>query len=124
MPARVYACSTEDSSALKKLMEYDPYLDNSLNEQQLTQLRSDEQANIIFARQDYSIKDGISISLDPKKYYLYLSASDEFLEKADKKLKASIKSIERADKDTEAKVISLVESERQESEQGLGLIFG
>ncbi len=124
MPARVYTCSSEDANGLKKLMEYDPYLDKNLNEEQLSKIKDDEQANIIFARQDYSIKDGISLNLDTKKYYLYISANDEFLEKADKKLKNSIKSIERADSDTESKVIGIIEGERQQSEQGLGAIFG
>lgn len=105
-------------------MEYDPYLDMALNEEQLSKLKGDPMANVIFARQDYMIKDGISINLDEKKYYLYLSASDEFLDKADKKLKATIKSVARADPETESKVISLVEGERQGSEQGLGAIFG
>ncbi|MCL5428107.1 MAG: hypothetical protein M1321_02910 [Candidatus Marsarchaeota archaeon] len=124
MPARVYTCDSGDANELKKLMEYDPYLDKSLSEEELAALRDDAQANIIFARQDYSIKDGISLNLDTKKYYLYLSAGDEFLEKADKKLKASVKSIKRADSDTEAKVIEIVEGEREQSEQGLGAIFG
>ena len=124
MPARVYTCDSGDANELKKLMEYDPYLDKNLNEEQLAGLKNDEQANVIFARQDYNIKDGISLNLDTKKYYLYLSASDEFLEKADKKLKSSIKNIERADKETEEKIIGIVEGERQQSEQGLGAIFG
>lgn len=105
-------------------MEYDPYLDKNLNEEQLFKLKDDKDANVIFARQDYSIKDGISTSLDPKKYYLYLSASDEFLTSADKKLKIALKSVARADKETEDKLIKMVETERQASEQGLGAIFG
>ncbi len=124
MPARVYTCGSEDASALEKLMSYDPYLDMSLSEQQIAALKDNESANVIFARQDYNIRDGISTNLDVKKYYLYLSASDEFLEKADKKLRESIKSIARADKVTEDKVIALVEGDRQQSELGVGSIFG
>jgi hypothetical protein len=105
-------------------MEYDPYLDKSLGEEQLSKLKDDAQANIIFARQDYMIKDGISTNLDTKKCYLYLSASEEFLELADKKLKVSLKSIARADTETEAKVISIIETEMSDSDAGLGLIFG
>ncbi len=105
-------------------MEYDPYLDKNLTDVQLAALKDDPQANVIFTRQDYSIKDGISVGLDRSKYYLYLSASDEFLAGADKKLKASLKSVARADPETETKVISLVEGERESSEQGLGAIFG
>ncbi len=121
---RVYSCSSEDAGELKKLMEYDPYLDKSKTEEQLAQLKNDEQANVIFARQDYLIKDGLSLGLEREKCYLYLNATDEFLEKAGKKLKASIKSIERAPPEKEAQIIEDIESERKESEQGIGMIFG
>ncbi len=124
MPSRVYTCDAAETNALTKLMSYDPYLDKSLSEEKIAEIKKDPEANIIFARQDYNIKDGVSIGLDRNKSYLYLSASDEFLEQADKKLKNTIKSIERADKETEEKVIKLVEGERSSSEEGLGSIFG
>lgn len=124
MPSRVYTCDVADNSALSKLMSYDPYLDKSLSNEKIIEIKNDPDANIIFARQDYAIKDGISLGLDRNKYYLYLSASDEFLVQADKKLKSSIKSIARADSETEAKVITVVEGERSSSEEGLGSIFG
>ncbi len=124
MPERVYICDASEGSNLTKLMSYDPYLDKSLNEQQLADLKKDPVANVIFARQDYIIKDGISVGLDRSKYYLYLSASDEFLEKAEKKLKDSIKNISRADSETEKNIISIVVGERESSEEGLGSIFG
>ncbi len=53
-----------------------------------------------------------------------LSALEEFLEKAEPKLKNSIKSISRLDHDTELKVAGEMEKERNESESGLGMIFG
>ncbi len=58
---------------MKKLLEYDPYLDKSLSPEQLSKLKDDSYANIIFARQDYWIKDGISLGLDREKNYLILS---------------------------------------------------
>ncbi len=109
---------------MKKLLEYDPYLDKSLGEDALMKLKDDKDANIIFARQDYRIKDGISINLERGKSYLYLSANEEFLEKGEEKLKKSIDGVERADQKTEATVIQIVEGERTESEQGLGFLFG
>lgn len=124
IPSRVYSCDTADHQKLKTLMEYDPYLDKSLSEEQLSKLRTDEEANVIFARQDYRIKDGISLDLDREKYYLYLSASDEFLDKAEKKLKKNIPSIRREEPEREERIINEIETERTESEQGLGLIFG
>ncbi len=124
MSQRVYICSAADSGALKKLLEYDPYLDKGLNEQQLLELKSNPDANVIFTRQDYLLKDGISMNLDREKYYLYINAQDDFLEQGEKKLKAQIKSIERASPELESKIISDIETERKESEQGIGSIFG
>lgn len=124
MPSRVYICDIADNNALIKLMSYDPYLDKSLSDEKIAEIKNDPEANIIFARQDYNIKDGISIGLERDKSYLYLSASEEFLDQADKKLKNIIKSIKRADKETEQKVIEIVEGERSSSEEGLGSIFG
>jgi len=105
-------------------MSYDPYLDKSLSPEQLTKLKADEEANIIFARQDYWIKDGITLGLDREKDYLVISAVDTFLEKAEKKLIKLMPSIKRADPDLEAKVVLDIENERKESESGLGMIFG
>lgn len=122
--ARVYVCKSDKLDALKRMLEYDPYLDKSLNEEDLARIKKDEEANIIFARQDYLLKDGAALNLDRDKYYLYLSATDEFLEKAERKLKKEIDGIEEADKETEDRIISTIEEERKESEQGLGLIFG
>jgi hypothetical protein len=121
---RVYVCGREDSEKLKKLLEYDPYLDKNLNIDQIDALKKDHEANIIFARQDYWLKDGISLGLDREKYYLILSAVDEFLEDAEKKLMKSVPSIKRAESEVEGKVILEIEKERSESEQGLGMIFG
>ena len=95
-----------------------------MSPEQLAKLKTDELANVIFARQDYQLKDGISLGLDREKYYLYLSAVEEFFEKAEKKLKASIPSLQRVDPELEQKVIATLEGERKESEEGLGLIFG
>lgn len=105
-------------------MSYDPFLDKSFTPEQLEKLKDDEKANVIFARQDYWIKDGISLGLDREKCYLVLSAVDTFLEKAEPKLKENIPSIKRADPDLEAKIVEQMDKERNESESGLGMIFG
>ena len=154
MPIRVYVLNEADAAGLKKLLEYDPYLDPNLTpkipdkwydeeylkkhpeiakeaeekkkavEEILNNLKNSEEANIIFARQDYMLKDGISLGLDRGKYYLYLSAEDELLSKDELKLKKSTASLTRADPDTEKKVIAAIDNERQKSEEGLGFIFG
>ncbi len=120
----MYSCKAQDAQALKKLLEYDPYLDKSLGEAQLASLKDDPKANVIFARQDYQLKDGISLGLDRDTYYLYLSAVEDFLENGEKKLKESISSIRRVEPELEKKIITALEGERKESEEGLGLIFG
>jgi len=64
------------------------------------------------------------MDMDREKSYLCISANQEFLEKGEEKLKKSIDGLQRADEKTESKVISVIETERQQSEQGLGAIFG
>ena len=139
---------------MKKLLEYDPYLDPNIafkipkewddpkyfeahpekkaeadqkikeSEEALSKLRNDKEANIIFARQDYQIKDGVSMGLDREKSYLYLAADEEFLSAAEPKLKKTIASIERVSPEVESQIIDTIEKERQKADTGLGLIFG
>jgi hypothetical protein len=150
MPARVYILNASDAPALKKLLEYDPYLDTNLIPKSpkewddpeyvkahpeveakikeadgaVNKLREDKELNIIFARQDYMIKDGMSLGLDREKSYLYLSAEEDFMGGAEAKLKKNISSIQRAPEDIEKQIISTVDEERQKSDEGLGFIFG
>ncbi len=150
MPARVYVLNASDAPALKKLLEYDPYLDTNLipkapkewddpeyvkahpeveakikeADGAVKRLREDKDLNIIFARQEYIIKDGISLGLDREKSYLYLSADDDFMAGADAKLKKSVASIQRAPEDLEKQIINTIEQEKQKSDEGLGFIFG
>lgn len=124
MPAVVYECDASESGELKKFLEYDPYLDQSLDEEALKKLNGDKQANIIFSRQDYSLRDGASIGLVQGKSYLYLQANDDFLKEADKKLKNSFKGIKRASKEDEQKLINIIEEEHNRGNAGIGAIFG
>ncbi len=121
---RVYSCDASDYPKLQKLLEYDPYLDKNLTEAELAKIREDKEANIIFARQDYIVKDGASLSLDKNKYYLYLHATEDFLNLAEKKLKEAIPSIQRIDPETEKKIIETIDDERRRAEFGFGSIFG
>ena len=105
-------------------MSYDPFLDRSFTPDQLSKMKDDEEANVIFARQDYWIKDGITLGLDRNKYYLVISGIDEFLNKAEPKLMKLLPDIKRADPELETKVVAEIEKERKESESGLGMIFG
>ncbi len=124
MPARVYVCDASHFEELKKMLAYDPYLDANVKAEDLAKIKADEEANVIFVRQDYMLKDGLSVGLEREKCYLYLKAQDSFLAKAEAKLKKSIQSLSRADPATEAKVIAAIDEERAKAEQGLGSIFG
>ncbi|MGC8676461.1 MAG: hypothetical protein ACP5T3_03020 [Candidatus Micrarchaeia archaeon] len=90
----------------------------------IEKLRNDKEANIIFARQDYVIKAGSELGLDPALQYLYLDFPDEQWNLAEKKLKSAAGSIKRLAADDESKAIKAIEEEREKSDQGLGLIFG
>ncbi len=66
---RVYECESSKKAELTKVLEADPY------------------ANDSFARVGYKLKDGSSVGEDKAKTYIYISASEEFLKKADERLK-------------------------------------
>ncbi|MGI0141864.1 MAG: hypothetical protein ACREBF_04430 [Candidatus Micrarchaeales archaeon] len=124
MPARVYIADISKLQDLKKLISYDPYLDTNLKDEDLKKIREDEMANIIFARQTCIIKEGESLNLDKTKAYLYINSADDFLEKADKKLKIVVEGIQRADPDTEQKVITSISEEQSKADSGFGYLFG
>lgn len=152
MSIRVYECDKSEADALKKVLEYDPYLDPSripksrYDEKELKKLSPEEQkayeedeakrkeamkklsedkfANVIFARQDYDLRDGGMFGLDSGKYYLYLSAPDDFLSLAEERFKNEFKSIKRAPKEVEEKVTAKIKEEKDKVNVGLGSIFG
>ncbi len=124
MPAVVYECDASEANELKKFIEYDPYLDKSLDDEALKKLNSDREANIIFSRQEFSMRDGTSLGLSKEKFYLYINANDDFLKGADTKLKKKFKSLKRASKTEEEKFISVVEEEHNAGNAGIGAIFG
>ena len=146
MTARVYVCERSEVEELKKVLSYDPYLDPNLippsvtpsgkKESELTDeerkqiadremvvaenlkaLSESPKGRIIFARQEYSLRDGASLGLDDKMAYLYLSASDDFLDGAEKRFREEFKSVKRASKEDEAKVISMIKEEEERAIQ-------
>ncbi|MFH1394244.1 MAG: hypothetical protein ABII71_05600 [Candidatus Micrarchaeota archaeon] len=66
---RVYECDASKKAELIRILEADPYSEDS------------------FARAGYKVKDGLMIEEDKEKIFVYISASDEFLKKADERLK-------------------------------------
>ncbi len=153
MPARVYECDESEAKALRKLLTYDPYLDPNLipklpevsdkdraamTEEQRSalkakeeaassaskKLRDDKYANVIFARQDCDLREGRSIGIEDEKSYLFIKATDEFLDLAEERFKKEFKSVKRASPDIEKKFIALKDDEESRANAGFGAIFG
>ncbi len=124
MTERVYVCDEAEFPALKKELEYDPYLDKALDDEKLRALKDDRLANVIFARQEYSLREGQSVGLDKGRYYLYLKANDDFIADADERLAHDFKSVKRAKPEEEAKVIGIINEEQSKANAGFGAIFG
>ena len=100
---RVYECGLAKKKEVTKILEADPYADDS------------------FARAGYKVKDGQFLDEDKSKMYIYIKASEEFLKKADERLKGAA---ERSKPDVEKRVMEKIVAEEESAETGLGGIFG
>jgi hypothetical protein len=100
---RVYECEASKKAEVMKILEAEPYADDS------------------FARVGYKVKDGESVDEEKGKFYIYISASEEFCKKADEKLKdlASVMKEEDAKRIAE-KIIK----EEEAAQSGFGDMFG
>ena len=151
MTARVYECDKSEAEALKKVLEYDPYLDPKLippskgekelkmmseeekklakeeevkSMEAIKKLHEDKYANVIFTRQGYSFRDGATLSLDSSKSYLYIDASEQFLGLAEERFKREFKTVKRVSGSEEEKVIAIIKEEEDRAATGFGSIFG
>lgn len=100
---KVYECDNSKKTDLKKILEEEPYAEDS------------------FARVGYKLKDGTALEEDKEKTYLYISASEDFLKKADEKLKDIAKPVEG---EKAERIIEKIKKEEESAESGLGSIFG
>lgn len=100
---RVYECDSKKKADITKILEADPYADES------------------FARVGYKVKDGAVLGEDKAKLYIYISAAADFFKKADLLLK-DVSSIAKAD--VEKRVVAKIHKEEEEAESGFGSIFG
>lgn len=150
MPIHVYECGRAEAEALKKLLSYDPYLDPNVIpsssegkpskemteeekramderdkkvQENLKRVKA-EYGDTIFARQEYSLRDGAVLGLADDKVYLYLKANENFLDKADKILESKINGLRRAPQEVESKVIAIIKEEEDRASAGFGSIFG
>lgn len=100
---RVYECEVAKKAEVAKILEADPYAPDS------------------FARTGYKMKDGSVLNEDKGKLYIYVSASADFLKKADEKLKGVG---QHCKEDVEKRVIEKIKAEEESAEAGFGGIFG
>lgn len=100
---RVYECDISKKKDLAKILEADPYAEGS------------------FARAGYKTKEGAVIGEDKSRFYLYISAEENFLKKAEEKF---MDVAARAKEDVEKRIIELIEKEEESATSGFGDIFG
>ena len=100
---RVYECDGNRKGEITKILEADPYSEGS------------------FARAGYKLRDGATLGEDKAKIYLYISASDDFIKKADEKLKDVAKHLAG---DAEKRIIDKIAAEEDNATAGFGGMFG
>lgn len=99
---RVYECEISKKADLTKVLEADPYAEDS------------------FARVGYKMKDGAAVGEDKEKLYIYVTASEDFLKKADEMLKDLAKP---AGEEVAKRVIAKIEEEESTVAAGVSM-FG
>lgn len=103
----VYETDMEKKVDLVKILEENPY--------------GTQEDKKSFSRLGYKLKDGVQVSCDEKKAYVFFRGADDYLPFIEAKLKDISK---RSEKETEEKIIKLIEDEEAGAEQGMGEIFG
>ncbi len=154
MAERVYEVGKEEVESLSKMLSYDPYLDNTLippipeqwnkedylekhpelkeqaeelnkkRAEALERIKSDKDLNTIFAREQCELKEGTYYGFEDDKYYLYIKANEDFLDRADDIFKRKFKTIKRADSEKEGAVIKRLNDEESNANAGVGFLFG
>ncbi len=99
---RVYESEISKKAEITKILEADPYAEDA------------------FARVGYKMKDGAAVGEDKEKLYIYISASEEFIKKADEKLKDLAKP---TSDDVAKRVIKKIEEEENSVAAGVSM-FG
>ncbi len=105
MKAHAFLFDAKDLQALKKILEADPYADDS------------------FARAGYVLKESSAVGLPAGKYSVFFKAEDEAAAKFEEKLK-QIPSFAKATQEELSKITGAIESEENAATEGFGSIFG
>ncbi len=100
---RLYAFDLAKQVDVKKIIEADPYSDDSI------------------ARIGYTLKDGSSIDEDKSMLFLYLSGDEAKLKKADEKLKGLVLKLKPED---EKRIMDKIIKEQEQAENAFGDLFG
>ena len=92
-------------------------------------LEADPYGKPCFSRNGYKVKDGVQVSQDKEKTYVFLRASDEFAVFAREKLKGLVdatgKELAAESKpEVVAAIAKAIEDEENNAELGFGAIFG
>ena len=99
----VFEAPSKDKAKLAAILEADPY------------------GKPCFSRNGYKLRDGITVSQDQEKAYIYLKCTAEFAAFARGKLKdAAVES----KPEVNAAVAKVIEDEENNAESGFGAIFG
>jgi len=105
LKAHAFLFDSKDLQALKKILEADPYADDS------------------FAKTGYVLKESSAVGLAAGKYVVFFKCDDAMAAKLEEKVK-QIPSFAKASADELSKVSQAVESEENAATEGFGSIFG
>jgi hypothetical protein len=100
---RLYYISSEKFKDVKKILEENPYADDS------------------FAHAGYMLKDSKDYGFKASGYYIYVDTDEAFIKKADAKLKGLADIVEGKEFDG---VKAKIEEEQNNAISGFGSIFG
>ncbi|MEM4255112.1 MAG: hypothetical protein QXR53_02165 [Candidatus Norongarragalinales archaeon] len=105
MKAHAFLFDSKDLQALKKILEAEPYAEDS------------------FARAGYVLKESSAVGLPAGKYAVFFKAEDAAAAKFEEKLK-QIPSFAKATTEELAKISDVIEREENSAAEGFGSIFG
>ena len=100
-----YLFDSKDLQALKKILEADPYAEDSI------------------ARLGFVLKESASVGLAAGKYVVFIKAEEDMAKKVAERLKP-IPSFAEAKPEETAKVAEAIEKEESSATEGFGSIFG
>ena len=107
----VFEAPSKDRAKLASLLEADPY------------------GKPCFSRNGYKLRDGVTVSQDKEKAYIYIKCTDEFAIFAREKLKALVDGegkqiVSESKPEVNAAISKVIADEENNAETGFGAIFG